>query len=168
MRDLVFKNANWNFRSFDYDTDVTRALQVGRGVLDVPPTGLEAFAGSGRKLLLSHGWADGLIPPAATVEFYTALAGHLGAKKADQAVRLFLAPGMGHCSGGEGPFVIDVIGTIDNWVETGRAPDRLIASNPPAASPRTRPLCPYPLEAVYAGTGNSDDEKSFTCKAPAR
>ena len=75
---------------------------------------------------------------------------------------------MGHCSGGEGPFVVDVISTIDNWVETGRAPERIIASNPPSAPARTRPLCPYPQEARYSGSGSSDDEKNFTCAAPKR
>jgi len=163
MRKLVFKDPKWDFRSFDYDRDVTRALQVGSETLDVPPTGLDAFFNGGRKLLLSHGWADGLIPAMSTVNFYTALTNHLGAKKADAGARLFMAPGMGHCGDGDGPSVFDVISTIDKWVETGSAPARIIASNPPIAPPRTRPLCPYPQEAVYSGTGSTDDEKNFKC-----
>ena len=55
LRDLVFKDPKWDFRTFDYDKDVTRAMQAGSAVLDVPPTGLDAFLGGGRKLLLSHG-----------------------------------------------------------------------------------------------------------------
>jgi hypothetical protein len=168
MRDLVIKDPGWDFRSFDYDKDTARALQTASAVLDVPPKGLDKFFAGGGKLLLSHGWADGLIPPAATIEFYNAVTNRIGAKKADQSVRLFLAPGMGHCAGGEGPFLIDAIGAIDQWVETARAPDRLIASNPPGAPPRTRPLCVYPQEAVYAGEGSSDDEKAFKCAAPAK
>ena len=74
-----------------------------------------------------------------------------------------MAPGMGHCTGGDGPFVFDVISSIANWVETGTAPERIIASNPPMAPARTRPLCPYPQEAVYSGTGSTDDEKNFKC-----
>jgi hypothetical protein len=166
MRDLVFKDANWDFRAFDYDRDVSRAQQAHSAVLDIPPNGLGPFFGGGRKLLLSHGWADGLIPSMGTVNFYTALTGNLGTKKADQAVRLFMVPGMGHCAGGDGPSVIDVISTIDNWVATGHAPDRIVASNPPAAKPRTRPLCPYPQEAVYTGSGSTDEEKNFRCAAP--
>ena len=168
MRALVFKDAKWDFRSFDYDKDATLALRAGSAVLDVPPSGLDAFFAQGRKLLLSHGWADGLIPPMSTVDFYTAVAHRLGAHRADQAVRLFMVPGMGHCAGGDGPYVIDPISTIDRWVATGRPPERIVASNPPGATPRTRPLCPYPQEATYTGKGSTDEQKNFRCAAPGR
>jgi feruloyl esterase len=169
MRGLVFKDPKWDFKSFDYDKDVARAIEAASAELDVPPTGLDSFFAGGRKLLLSHGWADGLIPAGSTVDFYTALTRRIGKKKADQGVRLFMAPGMGHCAGGEGPSSIDVISTIDKWVETGRAPERIVASNPPgAAAARVRPLCPWPQEAVYSGTGSTDEEKSFRCEARGR
>jgi feruloyl esterase len=162
MRDLVLKDPNWDFRSFDYDKGVQLAMQAGSAQLDVPATGLDAFLGSGRKLLLSHGWADGLIPTLSTVNFYTELIASVGPRKAD-GTRLFLIPGMGHCSGGEGPYVFDVISTLDDWVETGHAPERIVVSNPPGLPARTRPLCPHPQEAVYSGTGSTDDEKNFSC-----
>ncbi len=165
MRDLVFQDPTWDFRSFDYDKDVSRAIKAGGAQLNVPPDGLDAFFGGGRKLLLSHGWADGLIPPLSTVDFYSALTKHLGPKRTD-GTRLFLIPGMGHCAGGDGPFVFDPISVIDNWVATGRAPVRIVVSNPAGAPPRTRPLCPHPQEAVYSGTGSTDDEKSFKCATP--
>ena len=165
MRDLVFADPAWNFRSFDYDKDVSRALRAASAQLDVPAAGLDAFFATGRrKLLLSHGWADGLIPPRSTVNFYNELTAHLGSKAA--SARLFMIPGMGHCAGGEGPFVFNAIATLDRWVETGRAPERIVVSNPPGAPPRTRPLCPHPKVAVYSGSGSSDDEKNFTCRAP--
>ena len=167
MKDLVFKDPKWDFRSFDYDKDVTLALQAGSTQLDVPPTGLDSFLGGGRKLLLSHGWADGLIPTQSTIDFYTELKAHVGAKKADGA-RLFLIPGMGHCAGGDGPFVFNAISTLDNWVQTGHAPERIVVSNPPGAPARTRPLCPHPQEAVYSGSGSTDDEKNFKCVLPAK
>ncbi len=167
MRDLVFKNPNWDFRSFDYDHDVALALQAASAVLDVPPSGLDAYFAQGRKLLLSHGWADGLIPSMSTVNFYTAVAQRLGPRRSDQAVRLFMVPGMGHCSGGDGPYVLDPISTIDEWVATGHAPERIIASNPPGAPPRTRPLCPYPQAAQYVGHGSTDDARNFRCAVPA-
>jgi hypothetical protein len=162
MKDLVFKDPKWDFRSFDYDKGVSLAMRAGSAQLDVPPTGLDAFLGSGRKLLLSHGWADGLIPTQSTVNFYNQLTAHIGANKAG-AARLFLIPGMGHCAGGEGPFVFNAIATLDDWVDTGQAPERIVVSNPPGAPTRTRPLCPHPQEAVYSGSGSTDDEKSFKC-----
>jgi feruloyl esterase len=81
-------------------------------------------------------------------------------------VRLFMVPGMGHCGGGDGPFVVDVISAIDEWVGGGHAPERILASNPPGAPPRTRPLCPFPQEARYMGTGSTDEAKNFKCAAP--
>jgi hypothetical protein len=164
MRDLVFKDPKWDFRSFDYDKDVSRAMEAGSAVLDVPPTGLDAFLGGGHKLLLSHGLADGLIPTMSTVNFYTALTKHAGRESRD--ARLFLIPGMGHCGGGDGPFVFSAISTLDQWVESGHAPQRIVVSNPPGAPVRTRPLCPYPQEAKYSGKGSTDDEQSFRCVAP--
>lgn len=165
MRGLVFKDPKWDFKSFNYDQDVQRSLEAASAVLDVPASGLGAFVSSGRKLLLTHGWADGLIPARSTVDFYTALTNDIGKKQAEKSTRLFMVPGMGHCAGGDGPFVIDAISAVDNWVETGRAPERLVASNPPGAPPRTRPLCPYPQEAVYSGSGSTDEEKNFSCGA---
>jgi hypothetical protein len=164
MRDVVFQNPKWDFRNFDYDRDATRAMQAGSAQLDVPPTGLDEFFSGGRKLLMSHGWADGLIPSMSTVNFYRDLTAHLGAQKSNDT-RLFMIPGMGHCGGGDGPFLFDAISTLDTWVDTGRAPERIVVSNPPNAPARTRPLCPWPQEAVYSGQGSSDDEKNFKCAA---
>jgi len=99
------------------------------------------------------------------VNFYNALSKHAGAKQSQDA-RLFLIPGMGHCAGGDGPFVFSAISTLDDWVESGHAPQRIVVSNPPGAPARTRPLCPYPQEAKYSGKGSTDDEQSFQCVAP--
>lgn len=165
FRDLVFKDPKWDFRSFDYDQDVARSLAVGHDALDVPPTGLDAFLSGNRKLLLSHGMADGLIPTRSTVNFYAALTQHAGAEKSKN-VRLFLAPGMGHCGGGDGPSVIDMISAIDAWVASSQAPERIVAANPPGQKPRTRPLCPYPKEAVYSGSGSTDEDQNFRCETP--
>jgi feruloyl esterase len=79
---------------------------------------------------------------------------------------LFLAPGMGHCGGGEGPNAFDKIGALEKWVEQDKAPDALVASHATGARvDRTRPLCPYPQVARYRGTGSIDDAASFSCAA---
>lgn len=166
FRSPIFNDPSWNFRSFDYDHDVDRALAFGSAAIDVPPTGLDRFFSQSRKLLLSHGWSDGLIPPQSTVNFYEALRKDIGNRKARDGVRLFMVPGMGHCAGGSGPSNIDYLGAIDNWVETGKAPEQLTASNPPGAPARTRPLCAYPKVAKYSGSGSTDEEKNFRCDAP--
>ena len=82
-------------------------------------------------------------------------------------MRLFLAPGMGHCGGGEGPNVFDKVGALERWVEQGKAPDTLIASHSTDGKvDRTRPLCPYPQVARYKGTGSIDDAANFVCRVP--
>ena len=128
--------------------------------------GPKAFLARGGKLLLSHGWADGLIPPPSTVDFYTRLQKSVGRKARDN-VRLFMIPGMGHCGGGDGPSSVDMLcePSTSGW-QTGDAPERIIASNPPNATPRTRPLCPYPQEAKYTGTGSTDEARNFRCALP--
>ena len=90
-----------------------------------------------------------------------------GPAKASNSVRLFLAPGMGHCGGGEGPNVFDKVGALEQWVEQGKAPEKLIASHSTNGKvDRTRPLCPYPQVAKYKGTGSIDDAANFVCRAP--
>jgi feruloyl esterase len=166
FRGPVFNDPSWSFGSFDYDRDVDRAMAYASDALDVPPAGLKRFFAANRKLLLSHGWADGLIPSQSTINFYQALARDIGAQRAPEDVRLFMAPGMGHCGGGSGPSNLDMIGAIDQWVQTGTAPEQLLASNPPGQPPRTRPLCPYPKIAKYTGQGNTDEARNFRCEAP--
>ena len=102
------------------------------------------------------------------MNFYESLTANLGREKSEKSVRLFMAPGMGHCAGGEGPSVMDLVSVIDSWVATGKAPERIVASNPPNAPKRTRPLCPYPQEAVYSGKGSTDSEENFTCAVPGK
>jgi feruloyl esterase len=81
--------------------------------------------------------------------------------------RLFMVPGMGHCSGGIGPDQHDPMTAIINWVEKGKAPEsieaRKIEKNKIV---RTRPLCPYPQVARYNGQGSIDDAANFRCVAP--
>ena len=81
--------------------------------------------------------------------------------------RLFMAPGMQHCGSGPGPNTFDMLTALEDWVEQGRAPRRIIAAHlTGGAVDRTRPLCPYPQVAVYKGEGSTDDAENFTCRNP--
>jgi pimeloyl-ACP methyl ester carboxylesterase len=164
FRDIVFGDPNWDFKSFDYDKDLAAAYKAGSDILDVPPDGLSKFFNGGGKLLLSHGWADGLIPAANTVAFYKTMTEKID--KAADSARLFMIPGMGHCAGGTGPNVVDMLSVIDTWVTEGKAPETIIATTAPAPGQKqmTRPLCPYPKVAVYKGRGSTDDAANFECK----
>ena len=170
MKMLVFGGVpNWSFRSFDYGSDTLKARAYGASILDVPPTGLGPFFARGGKLLLSHGWTDGLIPANNSVRFYEQLSSRLPSGQARKQLRLFMVPGMNHCSGGEGASAIDTLGAIDQWASGGAAPERLIASRPPGPrqSPLSRPLCAYPAVSRYDGHGPADQADSFICGPPA-
>jgi feruloyl esterase len=81
--------------------------------------------------------------------------------------RLYMVPGMQHCSGGPGAASFDMVGPLDRWVTQGSAPESVIAAKVTnGAVTRTRPLCPYPQEAKWKGTGSTDDAASFTCTTP--
>jgi hypothetical protein len=170
FRDLVYANQpGWDWKVSDYGKELADARGYGADMLDVQPTGLEPFFARGGKLLLSHGWTDGLIPANNTVEFYTGLLGAIPAAQRNQ-VRLFMVPGMDHCGGGEGASTFDTLGTIDGWTANGHAPERIVATRTPSPNPNapklppiSRPLCPYPLIARYDGHGDVNSETSFSC-----
>jgi len=78
---------------------------------------------------------------------------------------LFMAPGMAHCGGGEGPNTFDKISSMEQWVEHGKTPDQIIASHSVNGKiDRTRPLCPYPQTAAYRGSGSTDEAANFVCR----
>ena len=170
FRDLVFASQpGWDWKVSDYGAELAAARAYGAGMLDVPPTGLKPFFARGGKLLMSHGWTDGLIPANNSVEFYTGLLGALPSAKRDQ-VRLFMVPGMDHCGGGEGASTYDTLATIDAWATSGKAPERIIATRTPSTFPGapklppiSRPLCPYPAIARYDGKGDPAKAESFSC-----
>ena len=88
-------------------------------------------------------------------------------KRSDDWVRLFMAPGMAHCAGGEGPETFDSLSVLEQWVEQGKAPDRIVAAHSTQGQvDRTRPLCAYPQVARYNGSGSIDDAANFTCGVP--
>ena len=85
-----------------------------------------------------------------------------GAAKLHGSYRLFMAPGIAHCGGGEGP---NDFAALEQWVEHGKAPDMIRASHATNGKvDRTRPLCPYPQVATYTGSGSIDDAANFACK----
>ncbi|CDO35045.1 tannase/feruloyl esterase family alpha/beta hydrolase [Novosphingobium sp. KN65.2] len=179
FRDLVYRGRDrWDWRASDYRSLTNDARQFGARMLNVPSDGLGPFFARGGKLLLSHGWTDGLIPATNTLRFYRDLYAALPRETAQKQLRLFMAPGMDHCSGGEGPSEFDTLGTIDEWAATGHAPDRITATRPtqlvpfpgqppnPPRAPMERPLCAYPWVAHYDGDGDPMAAKSYSCGLP--
>jgi len=163
----VFHNPNWDFRTLDIGPDIARARKMDHGVVSATSTNLKPYAGRGGKLIIYHGWADQNIAPLVSVNYYEALIKTMGTKMVEDSVRLYMVPGMGHCGGGEGPNVFDMLSALQQWKEHGVAPKEVIASQIVSGNViRTRPLCPYPREAVYQGSGSPDEAQNFVCKLP--
>lgn len=178
FRQLVFGDQpGWDFKNMSYGKDLSAAQAYAADILDAPSDGLGPFFARGGKLLLSHGWNDGLIPATNVLKFHHGLYNDIPAAQAQQQLRLYMVPGMEHCSGGEGVSSYDTLGTIDAWATTGVAPFSIIASRVPAAPnpfgpaapelpPLSRPLCPYPMAAQYNGSGDVNEAENFSCVVP--
>lgn len=163
IRILGHQDADYDWHKFDLDTDLALADKSG---IDTHTHDLSGFKAHGGKLLLYHGWADQLIPPGNTVNFYNGVLAKMG-KRQDDWMRLFMVPGMQHCSGGLGTDQFNKMGVIERWRESGTAPDQILAAHVAGGQVQmTRPLCPYPQVAVYKGTGSINDAASFSCKLP--
>ena len=189
--DSVFKwvfGPSWDWRSFDFDHDMAEADAIlGPDVNGATVANIDAFKAHGGKLLMYHGWADSIVNPFATIAFYETLAkAQAGPDPFQNSARLFLLPGVEHCGvgGGEGPNGFgggqgrpapvvdadhDVLAALAQWVETGTAPEKLIATkyqddDPTKPVVMQRPACPYPKKARYAGSGDTNAAASFVCE----
>lgn len=129
---------------------------------------MDAFDKRGGKLIMYNGTADLAFSALDASRYYDQVEARYGETKALSFSRLYLVPGMAHCSGGTGGTdQFDAFGAVVNWVEKGDAPDTITSTARAAAGVlwpgRTRPLCTYPKEAVYNGSGSIEDAANFSC-----
>ena len=190
---------NWKWQDFFADPSNPVAMSSSEiRAIDTTPVGdmtfaqalnatsadLSEFRAHGGKLILYQGWADPLIPGYAAIDYWRALRRE-ESEKLDNYTRLFMAPGMWHCSGGPGANAFgaqnqvappkpgdpsdDALAALVNWVETGSAPSTIIATKyvgdvPAQGIAFQRPLCEYPKHAAYVGSGDPKDPANFACK----
>jgi feruloyl esterase len=119
------------------DADLTEARRRWTETLDATNPDLRAFRDRGGKLLQYHGWTDSAIPPAMSLDYFTAVQREMGDTSA--FYRLFMIPGMNHCAGGAGPWQVDWLGALENWVERSEAPSALNARHPQNGAAQTLP-----------------------------
>jgi feruloyl esterase len=170
------RGANWQITDFNWEQDYKQL-----GIMEALNSGanpdLRKFKEAGGKLIVFHGLADELVTPGNMIDFYKTVQRTMGGYTATaDFFRLFLVPGMNHCSGGTGATVIDYLAALEAWVERGQAPDKLIGAHLKASAakgnesalPRaptdiqfTRPHYAYPERAQYQGSGNPSDAANF-------
>ena len=167
LRYLAFEkdDPGFDWRTFSFDKHGA-ALDAVAPLFSPTDPDLTKLQKRGAKLLLYHGWADPAISAYGTIAYYDNVVKTMGGQqKTGEFVRLFLVPGMHHCNGGPGPNTFDSLTALENWVEHGTAPTRIVASHATNGTvDRTRPLCPHPQVAQYAGSGSIDDAASFRCE----
>ncbi|HEX9489064.1 MAG TPA: tannase/feruloyl esterase family alpha/beta hydrolase [Stellaceae bacterium] len=190
--DFVFQNPSFDFRIFNFTGDLAFADNgVGKIVNSIDPD-LRPFERHGGKMIHYVGWADSAIAPMNSVNYYNEVRDVLqGEARHDrdggtleeiqEFYRLFMVPGMAHCAGGDGPNAFgngvdgpvldadhDLLKALEQWVEHGVAPQKIIATkfvgdNPANGIAFQRPLCPFPQVAQYKGVGDPTNANSFKC-----
>jgi len=179
---MVYDKSEWDYKTANLDDALAASDKKFAGVLNATEANMKTFQARGGKLILYHGWSDAGISPLNTVNYYQAVVDKMGKQDADAFVRLYMVPGMQHCGGGPGPDVFGEYGfstsadpqhnvylALEQWVEKGAAPPTVIASKmegrgPAAKVTLSRPLCAYPQQAKYKGTGDPNDAANFVCE----
>lgn len=180
----------WVWSDFDFHADMADLDTMLAKILNVTSPNLDSFRDSKSKLLLYHGFADPLISPYTSIDYYNAVVKREGsAAKTQKYFRLFMVPGMNHCHGGPGPhvfgnqysgnIVINEPATDDPshhalqalmaWVERGRVPEQITATKfvndqPSQGVAMMRPICAYPKMAHYTGKGATRSATNYVCK----
>jgi len=179
FRYALFHTPDWQFRTLDFDRDVKRLEDTYADVTNAIDPNLEEFRKLGHKLVYYHGTADPLVPAQNGINYYESVAAKQ--KNAGQFYRVFLVPGLYHCAGGPGATAFggstpspvtdadhDLVSAAAQWRESGKAPEKIIATKyvdnrPGNGIALQRPLCVYPLVARYKGSGDMNDASSFAC-----
>jgi len=166
---------DWQLKDLDFDRDYKR-LGLMESIYASNNPDLRKFKAAGGKLLVYQGMNDVPIPPQNIIDYYETAEKTMGGRKETQDFfRLFLIPGMNHCSGGDGAYAIDYLSHLEAWVEQNKAPNKMIAANlkdgPADTGDKfpldldsikfTRPVFPYPVRAKYTGSGDANDASNF-------
>ena len=170
---MVFDDPKWDWKTFDFtkpeDFKILQEADARYGpILNANDPDLNAFKELGGKLIMWHGWADQNIAPQNSINYYQSVVADQGDEATTQEfLRLFMVPGVGHCSGGTGPDKFNALAALDDWVAKGKAPTQIIASKvKDGKAALTRPLCVYPQVEQYKGSGDVNDAANFVCAVP--
>ncbi|MGH9720078.1 MAG: tannase/feruloyl esterase family alpha/beta hydrolase, partial [Bryobacteraceae bacterium] len=164
LRFMIFPKPDpaYDLTRFNLERDAHLFDWIGK-LMNATDPDLTRFRERGGKILMYFGWSDPALNPLMGVEYYESVLQRMGASTRD-FFKLYMLPGVFHCSGGVGPACFDPLTNLIPWVEHGKAPDSIVASRLEGGKVlRTRPLCPYPQVAKYQGQGSIDDASNFRC-----
>src|SRR6266850_2586610 len=168
----------YNPLTVDYDNDIRLVTPASPAVNN--STDIRPYLKRGGKLIFYHGLSDSGPPWPYTLKYFRDVARrHGGVKHADDFMKLYLVPNMGHCSGNIATDQFDMLTPMVNWIENGVAPDEIVATGtrfPATVGPyvgdgntsRSRPLCAYPKTLRYSGSGDISQASSYVCVSPER
>jgi hypothetical protein len=168
-RYFLTQDPQWDWRSLNselYEHFWEQSVEQYSAVVGTDNPDLSAFRRHGGKSIVWHGEADPLIFPEGTVDYVRHVQQHEGGiANASTFIRLFMAPGVEHCQGGNGPQPTGALEALIRWVEQATPPDTLLAVNRGSGGEvvRSRPLCPFPSIAIYKGRGSVDNAANFQC-----
>ena len=117
--------------SFDFETDPAR-MATAASVYNGDNSDLSAFRAAGGKMIVYHGWADSIVTPYKTVEWYDQAAELAGGETAlNENVKLFMVPGLDHCGILPGPngvnwSSLDPMTPLEAWMNEGTAPSSIM------------------------------------------
>ena len=171
FRYFLTQDPKWDWTTLtheSYEQLWDQSVEQFNAVIGTDNPDLSAFRDRGGKLIAWHGWADPLIYAEGTIDYFNRVLKQMGgAEKTAPFIRLFMAPGVGHCAGGAGPNPTGQFDAVVRWVEEGKPPVTLdaVSRDPAGKVIRSRPLCQYPLVARYKGRGSTDEAANFECRA---
>ena len=171
VKNYLARDPNANSLTYSPWDQNQNALFALASLNDATSADIRPFRDSGAKLLLWHGANDAALSSNATIEYFNNVKTAVGgAASADTFTRLYIAPGVNHCSGGPGADNSDLLSALDNWVVNGTAPGTLTAQKVNAttgAADFSRPLCQHPQYPKYTGPANNSDAaklaSNYTC-----
>ena len=182
---IVYQKPEWDLKSFNFDSDMKHTDDTIGRLGNSISTDYSAAIKRGVKIIQYHGWNDQTLQPAYSPQYYEQVAkANGGVEKTQDFYRLFMVPGMNHCSGGIGASNFGGVGqqvppvrdaahdlqtALENWVERGTAPAQFVGTKftDTQATTRTveytRPICLYPAVPRYKGAGDPKDAANFAC-----
>jgi feruloyl esterase len=162
LKPAIFPDREVDWAHFSPATDVPQVRNSAFAKMyEAKDPNLSRFFARGGKLLLWHGESDPGPAPTGTLDYAKLVSAQNPA--AAQNMRVFLAPGVGHCGGGPGADVLPLAQTLDTWVHGNRAPETLVATKRDRSL--TRLICAWPKVAHYTGSSEPNDPSSWECVA---